>query len=146
VIATDRIQSMYGMRVSLLVSPVLIGFFTVAALLVGFAFGYSPADNYFVLFFMMIAVSKLFIRSMKEALDNPTLKLYLLPIESKIRIDVQTKIEGIVTAIASIIAGAFIIVITQVDLFNLMSITIFTLPLIALWFYSVNNMHKSYRH
>lgn len=146
VLATDRIQSIYGMRISLLVSPVLIGFFTVAALLLGLAFGYSPADNYFVIFFMMIAVSKLFIRSLKEALDNPTLKLYLLPIESKIRIDVQTKIEGIVTAIASIIAGAFIILITRFELFNLIYVTIFTLPLIALWFFAVNKMHQSYRH
>lgn len=145
VLATDRIQSMYGMRISLLVSPVLIGFFTVAALILGFIFGYSPADNYFVIFFMTIAVSKLFISSLKESLDNPTFKLYLLPIESKIRIDVQTKIEGIVTAIASIIAGGFIILITQSG-FNLIYITMFTIPLIALWFFVVNKMHDSYRH
>ncbi|MEX2234176.1 MAG: hypothetical protein WD824_18575 [Cyclobacteriaceae bacterium] len=146
VLATDKIQSIYGMRVSLLVSPVLIGFFTLAALGLGLVFGYSPLDNYFVIFFMMIAVSKLFIRSMKESLDNPTFKLYLLPIESKIRIDVQTKIEGIVTAIASVIAGGFIILITQFEIFNLIYITIFTLPLIALWFFVVNKMHQSYRH
>jgi len=146
VLATDRIQSIYGMRVSLLVSPVLIGFFTVAALLLGFAFGFSPADNYFIIFFVAIAVSKLFIRSLKEALDNPTFKLYLLPIESRIRIDVQTKIEGIVTAVATIIAGAFIILITNFKLFNLIYITIFTIPLILLWFFVVNKMHASYRH
>ena len=146
VLATDYVQSMYGMRVSLLVSPVLIGFFTLAALGLGLLLGYSPEDNYFVIFFMAIAVSKLFIKSLKEALDNPTFKLYLLPIESKIRIDVQTKIEGIVTAIASIIAGAFIILITRFDIFNLIHITLFTLPLIAIWFLVVNKMHQSYRH
>lgn len=146
VLATDWIQSNYGMRVSLLVSPILIGFFTIAAFGLGLAFGYSPLDNYFIIFFLMIAVSKLFIRSLKESLDNPTFKLYLLPIESKIRIDVQTKIEGIVTAIASIIAGGFIILITQFEIFNLIYITLFTLPLIGLWFIVVNKMHQSYRH
>jgi hypothetical protein len=146
VLATDRIQSIYGMRVSLLVSPVLVGTFTVAALGLGSLFGYAPKDNLFVIFFMAIAVSKLFIKSMKEALDNPTFKLYLLPIESKIRIDVQTKIEGIVTAVASIIAGAFIILITQFEVFNLLYITMFTLPLIGGWFLVVNKMHASYRH
>lgn len=146
VFATDRIQSMYGMRVSLLVSPVLIGFFTLAALLLGFAFGFSPADDFFWIFFMMIAISKLFIRSLKESLDNPTFKLYLLPIESKIRIDVQTKIEGIVMALASLVAGGFIMLINQLELFNLSYITIFTLPLIGLWAIIVNKMHQSYRH
>ena len=146
VLATDYIQSMYGMRISLMVSPLLIGFFTLAALGLGFIFGYVPEDNYFVIFFMAIAVSKLLIKSLKEALDNPTFKLYLLPIESKIRIDVQTKIEGIVTAIASIIAGGFILIITQFDVFNLIHITLFTLPLIATWFFVVIKMHQSYRH
>lgn len=146
VLATDYIQSTYGMRVSLLVTPALIELFTIAALAVGFAFGYSPADNYFVIFFMAIALSKLLIKSLKEALDNPTFKLYLLPIESKFRIDVQTKIEGIVTAAASIIAGGAIILITQFEVFNLIHVTLFTLPLIAGWFFVVNRMHKSYRH
>jgi ATP/ADP translocase len=146
VLATDRIQAEYGMRVSLLVSPLLIGFFTTAALILGLILGFAPADNYFVVFFMMIAISKLFIRSLKEALDNPTFKLYLLPIQSKIRIDVQTKIEGVVTAFASVVAGGFIILITQSGLFNLIYITVFTLPLIALWFFVTNKMHKSYRH
>lgn len=145
VLATDRIQSEYGMRVSLLVSPLLIGFFTLAALVLGLIFGYSPTDNYFVIFFMMIAVSKLLIRSLKEALDNPTFKLFLLPIESTIRIDVQTKIEGIVTALASVIAGGFIILITRFELFNLIYVTIFTLPLFVCWFIVTNKMHKSYR-
>ena len=145
ILATDKIHAMYGMRISLLVNPVLVGFFTVSALGLGFIFGHSPLDTYFVIFFMTIAVSKLLIRSLKESLDNPTFKLYLLPIESKIRIDVQTKIEGIVTAIASIVAGGFIILITRSG-FNLIYITLFTLPLIALWFFVVNKMHGSYRH
>jgi len=145
VLATDYVQSTYGMRVSLLVSPVLIGIFTFAALGLGSIFGYSPEDNFFVIFFMAIAISKLLIKSLKEALDNPTFKLYLLPIESNIRIDVQTKIEGIITAVASIIAGAFIILISQFEIFNLIHITLFTLPLIALWYLVINKMHGSYR-
>ncbi len=146
VLATDRIQAMYGMRVSLLVSPALIGFFTVFALGVGFVFGYSPANNFFVIFFMSILVSKLFMRSLKESLDNPTFKLYLLPIESKIRIDVQTKIEGIVTAFASIVAGGIILLITQFEIFNLIYFTLFALPIMAGWYLVVNKMHASYRH
>ncbi|HEX8039468.1 MAG TPA: HEAT repeat domain-containing protein, partial [Chryseosolibacter sp.] len=146
VLATDRIQAMYGMRVSLLVSPVLIGFFTVFALGVGFIFGYSPANTFFVIFFMSILVSKLFMRSLKESLDNPTFKLYLLPIESKIRIDVQTKIEGIVTAFASIVAGGIILLITQFAVFNLIYFTLFAIPIMAAWYFVVNRMHASYRH
>lgn len=145
VLATDRINADYGMRVSLLINPVLIGAATAIALISGLVFGYAETDKLFVVFFMAIALSKLFIRSLKEALDNPTFKNYLLPIEASIRIDVQTKIEGIVTAFASLIAGGLILLLTQFHLFDLIFVTIFTLPFFALWFIAANRMHKNYR-
>ncbi|HEY9047638.1 MAG TPA: hypothetical protein VIN08_17150 [Ohtaekwangia sp.] len=145
-VATDRIIQEYGMRVSLLISPLLIGFFTICAIALGIVFGYSPADNLFVIFFLIIAISKLFIRSLKDSLDNPTFKLYLLPIESHIRIDVQTKIEGIVTAFASLLAGALIILINRVEIFDLLYISIFTFPLLIMWYIVSNRMHTNYRY
>ncbi|MFZ6012735.1 MAG: hypothetical protein ACOYXT_20485 [Bacteroidota bacterium] len=143
--ASDRILKDYGMKVALLINPTLILLFTVSAVVLGFVFGYTPEDNLFVIFFMIIAVSKLFIRSLKEALDNPTFKLYLLPIEGSIRIDVQTKIEGLVTAFAVAIAGGLITLIVKVQVFSLIYITIFTIPLLAMWFLFSIRMHKSYR-
>jgi HEAT repeat protein len=128
------------------VNPILIVLFTVAAIVLGYVFGYTPQDNLFIVFFLVIAVSKFFIRSLKDSLDNPTFKLYLLPIESNIRIDVQTKIEGIVTAFASLIAGGLIIVITEVEFFDLISITLFTIPLLFLWYVIANRMNTSYRY
>lgn len=145
VFGTDRINSEYGMRVSLLVNPTLLMLFTVSALLLGLVFGYVRADTYFVVFFMSITLSKLFIRSLKEALDNPTFKLYLLPLPANIRIDVQTKIEGIVTAFATAVAGGLIVLISRLELFNIIYITIFTIPFLLLWFIATNRMHRNYR-
>lgn len=145
VLATDRIIKEYGMRVSLLINPLLIGLFTVSALVLGSVFGYSPADNFFVVFFIIIAVSKLFLRSLKETIDETAFKLYLLPIESNIRIDVQTKIQGTVTAFASLVAGALIYLITNIESLGLISITLFTLPFLAGWYWVTNRMHLNYR-
>lgn len=144
VFATDRINSEYGTRVSLLVNPFIMVLFTAAALILGLIFGFSQEDSLFVVFFMTIALGKLIIRSLKEALDNPTFKLYLLPIESNIRIDVQTKIEGIVTAFATLVAGTLIILFTVFQ-FSLIYFTIVTLPFLVLWYFSTNRMHKNYR-
>ncbi|HEY3404755.1 MAG TPA: hypothetical protein VGK59_15300 [Ohtaekwangia sp.] len=141
-LAADRILKEYGMRISVLINPILVGIFTIAALVLGYFF----IDNTFVVFFMMIAIGRIFIRSLRDALDNPTFKLYLLPIESHIRIDAQTKIEGIVTAFASLVAGGLILLISRVDIFNLLSITMFTIPLILGWFIVANRMHTSYKY
>jgi ATP:ADP antiporter, AAA family len=145
IFATDRVNKEYGMRVSLLINPILLLLFTGAALGLGIFFGYSPEDSYFLFFFLGIAISKLFLRSLKEALDNPTFKLYLLPIQSNIRIDVQTKIEGIITALASAIAGGLIVILTQFKVFDLIYVTLFTIPFLVLWYLAVNKMHRNYR-
>lgn len=143
--ATDRIMHEYGMRVTMLINPVLIGLFTITAIGVGYIFGYSPQNDSFVVFFISIAMSKLLIQSLRDALDNQTFRLYLLPIESNVRIDVQTKIEGMVTAFATLMAGALIILINQVNIFDLFTVTLFTLPLIVSWYFIANAMHKGYR-
>jgi AAA family ATP:ADP antiporter len=145
VFGTDRINSEYGMRVSLLINPALLILLTAATLGLGLGFGYTKISPTFLFFFMGIALSKLFIRSLKEALDSPTFKMYLLPIESDIRIDVQTKIEGIVTAFATVVSSGMIIVISRIQFFDLIYITAFTIPFLILWFISTNNMHKNYR-
>ncbi len=145
VFATDRIHSDYGMRVALLVNPFVMLIATAAALVLGIVFGFSEGADLFVVFFISIALSKLFIGSLRQALDEPTFKLYLLPIDGEIRIDVQTKIEGIVTAFAALVAGALIVIITKSGWFNLIYITIFTLPALFLWFLAVNRMHRNYR-
>jgi len=147
VFAADRILGQYGMRVSLLINPLLIAGATVAALVLGFFFdSTTPDKELFMVFFIIIAMSKLFIRSLKESIDNPTFKLYLLPIESRTRIDVQTKIEGIVTAFAMMIASGLIVLITSTSIFSdLIYITVFTVPLIGFWYFSTSGMHHAYR-
>lgn len=144
-LAADRIIHEYGMRIALLINPILIFAFTAIALFLGFFLGYTPQSEFFVVFFIAIVMSKLFINTLRGAVDQPTFKLYLLPIEASTRIDVQTKIEGVVTAFASLLAGALIIVITRFNL-SLIFVTIFTLPLLAVWYFVTNRMHGSYRN
>ncbi len=143
--ASDRIVEEYGMRVAMLVNPILIALFSVAAISLGYVFGYAPSDEYFFLFFVAIATSKLFISSLRDALDNQTFKLYLLPIESNIRIDVQTKIEGMVTAFASLLAGGLIILINRFEALGFIYIIVFTIPIVIAWYFIANRMHANYR-
>ena len=145
--ATDRLNQDYGLRVSLLVNPLLLLLFTGAAFALGSFFGFDPAKdgNSVIFFFIMVAMSKLFINAFRDALDSPTFKFYYVPIDKSIKLDTQTKIEGIVTALASTIAGGLIVLINQFQIFTLLSITLFTLPLLALWYWVTNNMYHGYR-
>lgn len=143
--AADKVIEDYGLKVSVLVNPILIAIFTVVALVIGLTFGYSSLSSSFVIFFIMIAMSKLFIMSVKESLDEPSFKLYLLPIETNIKLDVQTKLEGVVTAFATIVAGGLILLITKVKIFDLIFMTIFAIPIIAVWYLVASRLYSSYR-
>ncbi|MEM7109042.1 MAG: hypothetical protein AAF519_12515 [Bacteroidota bacterium] len=142
---TDKIIAIYGLRVSLLINPILIGLFTALAIPIGFAFGYSIESDSLIFFFVIIAMSKLFNASLKDALDGPAFKLYFLPVENSLKFDVQTKIEGVVTAFAGLIAGMLLILLRNIEGLSLIYISIVTLPLFLLWYYVTTKMHNSYR-
>ncbi|HLT81969.1 MAG TPA: HEAT repeat domain-containing protein [Cyclobacteriaceae bacterium] len=143
--ATPAIVKHYGMRVAMLINPVLIGIFTLAAIGVGYTTGHSRGSELFVVFFISIAMSKLFIESLRDALDTQTFRLYLLPLEHNIRIDVQTKVEGVVMALATVLAGALIILLNSIRVFDFFSVTVATIPLVGAWYYISNTLNKGYK-
>jgi AAA family ATP:ADP antiporter len=142
--ATDRITEDYGLRVAMIINPLVLIVFTAGAFLIGIVSGYS--GDSLIYFFIMIAMGKLFVNSLKGAMDDPTFKMYYVPIETSIKLDSQTKIEGIITALASVIGGGLIVLINQFKIFDLLSITLFTLPVLGLWYLLSNKMYGGYRH
>jgi hypothetical protein len=141
---TDRIMQDYGLRVSLIINPLLLLLFTGGAMIIALSFGYTTGDSV-IYFFIMIAMSKLFVNSLKGALDDPVFKMYYIPMDRSIKLDAQTKLEGIVTGFATIIGGGLIVLVNFLNAQNLLAITFFTLPLLGLWLWVTNRMYRGYR-
>ena len=108
----DRIIGDYGLKVALLVMPVILGFFTLIIVVVGSIFGVSAESAGFGIFFLLISLSKLFITSLKDALENPAFKLFFLPFDTKVRFDIQAKVEGTVGQFSAMIAGGLTLLLT----------------------------------
>ncbi len=144
----DRIIMNYGLKVSLLILPVILLFFTTAAIISGEIFGYSPADGgTFIFFFLSITLSKLFSTSIKDALENPAFKLFFLPLDNKIRFDIQAKVEGVVNQIGITIAGIVLVILglgffTYVELIHYSYLLIIVLAIIV---YVVSKLYNEYR-
>lgn len=142
--ATDRIMQDYGLRVALVINPLLLLIFTGGAAILGSSFGFTEG-NALTYFFIMIAMSKLFVNSLKGGLDDPVFKMYYIPMDKAHKLDAQTKVEGMITAAASIISGLAIVIMNQFALFNILTVTFFTLPVLILWYLFTNRMYKGYR-
>jgi len=142
---TDWIIENYGLKISLLINPLLAIILAGGAVLTGLFLGFAPGpETNLIWFFLAIAASKLFIDSLKDALDGPSFKLYFLPINSSIKFDVSTKIQGFVTALGAFIAGGFLILMNQFNL-TLIYVVIGLIPILLLWFFITQRMYGGYR-
>jgi hypothetical protein len=135
----------YGLRVTLLISPALLLILTVLASVVGGFFGYTAEAASFTFFFLIIALSKLFNKSLKDAIESPSMKILYQSLDSSERFDVQAKIDGIVNELTAFSAGlimAGLLLISFVDVIHFSYILIF---LLILWVYLGFSLYKSYR-
>ncbi len=141
---TDWLIENYGLKVSLLVNPLLAIGLTAIALLVGLIMGFTQETGNFVWFFLAIAASKLFIDALKDALDGPTFKLYFLPIDSDVKFDVTTKVEGVVTAIGSVLAGLILFGMNQFNV-EIIYVSVGLIPMLFGWYFITNRLHTGYK-
>jgi HEAT repeat protein len=142
----DRIIAQYGLRVSLTILPVILGVLTLVVLLVGNILGYTNASPYFFWFFLFVALSKLFVSFLRDALENPAFKLYFMTLKNSMRFDVQTKVEGVVVEFAKTLTGGVLLLLASLTFFELIHYSYIVLAVIAVWIYITGKLYAEYRN
>lgn len=142
---TDKLVEMYGLKVTLLVNPILLFFFTIVVVLVGSFLGIDPKESNFLMLFLAIALAKLFAESLKDAFDEPTIKLFFFPIDAQYRLTVISRLDGTIKVMAALIAGTLLIVIGNFKIFDLLTTSYVILPVALLWIYLIFRMYGNYQ-
>lgn len=104
----DKVIDKFGVRICLVVLPVVVALFCLMAAVVGNFWGITldhVTSQGTIFFFVFVAASKLFLSVSKDTFEDPILKNFFLPIDSVIRHDVQTSIEGIFKQFSWALAG-----------------------------------------
>lgn len=142
----DRILS-NGIRVSLFVLPVITGIFALASFVVGLIFGYTPESgtNGFVFFFLLVALTRLFNVMLRDSLENPVYKLLFIPLDSRYRFGIQSKVEGVVSESGRFIAGVFIFTFSLLPFFEIIWIPAIVIGLVGVYFLFTNNLYTGYK-
>lgn len=141
----DYIIGKFGLRVALMTMPLILILFTVGAITVGHIFGYETKTDDFILFFVLTGTGKLFTDALKDALENPAFKLFFLPLDIKIRFDIQTRIEGVVNEIAVFVAGAVQMALGLLVFFKLIHYSYFILALAGMVVYLSTKLFEEYK-
>jgi hypothetical protein len=141
----EKLLSMYGLKTSLLILPFILFLFTGAALFSGYMFGFDVSSPNFIWFFLFIALSKLFVTTLREATENPIFKLFFMPLDSRIRFDIQTKIEGTINEFSRALSGGLILLLGLLPFFKLIHYSWILLLIIVGWVYLIYKIYHLYR-
>jgi hypothetical protein len=143
----NRIIGNYGLRISLFLLPVILGVLSLGSIIAGYSFGFdktsSPAG--FIYFFLFVASSRLFNWTLRDSLENPVFKLFFIPLDSRIRFNVQAKVEGLVNESSRFIAGLLIFGLAFIPSFEVIHISIFLLIISVVYMVVVNRLYNGYR-
>lgn len=126
----------YGLRVSLILSPVLIVVITVITITTCLLLGYNPESaSGFLIFFFLLAFSRIISKSLKDSVELPSLKVVYKSVDKKIRAGFGSGMSGILNEIPVIAAG---LILTGIGLFSFMKLIHFSLFLfiiVILWLF-----------
>ncbi len=149
-VGADRIINTVGVKLSLFILPVLLGVFSILTALVGGFFGDTKYDAFlginetFILFFIFVCLSKIFLQTCIESFEEPIYKNFFLPINAKIRHDVQTKVEGVFRQFAVVVAAGFLILFGILS-FKLIYFSVALILAVCLYAYVIVKLYTEYR-
>jgi len=135
----------YGLRVALLISPVLLLILTVTATLVGWSKGLDPEVGGFVFFFLIISLSKLFNKSLKDAIESPAMKILYQSLDAGERFDVQARIDGVINEMTAFSAGLLMAGLLLLKNATVLYFTVILIGVLVLWIILGLALHRNYR-
>lgn len=143
----DKIIGEYGLKVSLLILPLVLVFFLAGSIISGEVYGFTEdSGSSFIWFFLFVALSRLFNFSLRDSLENPTFKLYFMPLDNRVRFNIQTKVEGVVNESARFIAGVMILGLSYLSFIELIHYSYVLIFVIAGYIYVVGKLYIEYKN
>lgn len=143
----SRIISNYGLRITLFILPVVVGVFSIGAFTLGSLLGYDKqtSPTGFIYFFLFVALSRLFNWTLRDSLENPVFKLFFIPLDGRLRFNIQSKVEGLVNEGSRFVAGILIFCFALIPALDIIHIALILIFLVLAYFLVVDKMYNGYR-
>jgi ATP/ADP translocase len=136
----------YGLKMCLSLSPLLIAFFTILAIIFGSVMGYTPESmSGFMIFFLVLALSRLFSKSLKDSIESPSFKVIYQTIDEKVRYEVQSGMDGTVNEIAALSSGLLLAGLGMIEFVKLIHFSYVLFFIIILWIGISFLLYSEYR-
>lgn len=141
----SKLMKSYGLKFSITVSSFLLIIFTIIAALIGTFGGYSVAANSFVFFFLIISLSRLFSKALKDAVEVPSFKILYQSLKADIRHSVQAYVDGTINEFAALSAGLLLAVLGLFEFFTLIHFSYSLIIILLVWFFVARKLYVEYK-
>ena len=136
----------YGLRTCLAISPVLVAVFTALAIIIGMSMGFTPeAASGFIIFFLLLALSRLFSKALKDSIESPSFKVIYQTISEKIRYEIQSAMDGTVNEIAALSSGLILAGMGVLSFIKLIHFSWVLFIFIIIWGFIAVKLYNEYR-
>lgn len=136
----------HGLKITLIVGPVLIALFTLIAALLGITRGYLPGTAGFMIFFLVLAISRLFSKALKDSVETPAFKVLYQTLADNVRFRVQSAIDGTINEIAALSSGLLLTGLGVLAFVKLIHFSWVLLGLVVIWIMSGVKLYNEYRN
>jgi len=136
----------YGLKTCLAISPILVAVFTAIAIAIGILMGYTPeAQSGFLIFFLLLALSRLFSKALKDSIESPSFKVIYQTIDEKIRYEIQSGMDGTVNEIAALSSGLILAGLGILSFITLIHFSFVLFFIIIIWIFVAVRLYTEYR-
>ena len=136
----------YGLKSCLAIPPLIIAGFIVIVIIFGMAAGSSPAGTGgFIIFFLLLALSRLLSKSLKDSIESPSLKVLLKAVGEKMRPAVQAGINGTFNEIAVLSSGILLSALGALSFIKLIHFSWILFGIIIIWVFVASRLYLEYR-
>ncbi len=136
----------FGLRTCLILSPVLLLILTGTAVITGMLLGYAhESASGFMIFFVLLALSRLFSKSLKDSVETPSIGVISLTLDGKIRNDVQRGMNGVFNEVAVFSSGLILSGLGMLSFTKLIHFSFILFVIILVWIFVAAGLYAEYR-
>jgi AAA family ATP:ADP antiporter len=140
-----KLMKTYGLKLALILSPLLLGLFTAIAAIIGSIYGFTAASASFAFFFLLIVLSKLFAKSLKDSIEVPASKILYQSLDVNIRYNVQARIDGTVNELAAFSSGLLLAGLGMISFVKIIHFSWVLLFVLFIWVIIGYRLYNAYK-
>jgi HEAT repeat protein/MFS family permease len=142
----SRLMKTYGLKVNLMILPVLLLFFAAVTAICGTIFGTDASSSSFLIYFLLISLVRFFAINLKDSIQTPSIKLLFQPLDAEIRYDIQAKVEGIINELSAVLAGGLLALLALINTIDDIHYSYILIGIIVAWVYITARLYKEYQN